>query len=129
MYFLNNLSCHKRNKDLILDMFNKTTNFLLIFILSFFMTSCAQKKVENMKVDPKPTISESKKKSVLEKKSCKEKSRIITSNKRFIKFRHDVNEVEEYKEIAANWCMKFSKIPKKSKVRCSRCCDASYFCK
>ncbi len=93
------------------------------------MTSCAQKKVENMKVDPKPTISESKKKSVLEKKSCKEKSRIITSNKRFIKFRHDVNEVEEYKEIAANWCMKFSKIPKKSKVRCSRCCDASYFCK
>ena len=73
--------------------------------------------------------SESKKKSVLEKKSCKEKSRIIISNKRFIKFRHDVNEVEKYKEIAASWCMKFSKIPKKSKVRCSRCCDASYFCK
>ena len=38
-------------------------------------------------------------------------------------------EVEEYRKVAADWCNKFSKIPIKGKLKCGRCCDASYFCK
>ena len=103
--------------------------FFLLISFSFLIVSCAQTKIEKVKENVNQNSVVKKDVSVLEKKSCKEESRIITSTKRFIKFRHDVNEVDKYKEIAANWCMKFSKIPKKSKVRCSRCCDASYFCK
>ena len=42
---------------------------------------------------------------------------------------HDINEVDEYVKVAADWCDRFSKIAVQSRMRCGTCCDASYRCK
>jgi hypothetical protein len=104
------------------NFFLKITIVPLIFLLS----NCANNKVVETS---KPVIVKEEKKSVIEKKSCSERSRVTSSSNSFIKFKHDINEVDEYKKIAAEWCDKFSKIPVQSRLKCGSCCDASYRCK
>ncbi|MDA9171275.1 hypothetical protein N9O69_04270, partial [Alphaproteobacteria bacterium] len=102
--------------------------FLKIMLIPFIflITNCANNKtVENSK----PVIIKEEKKTVIEKKSCKEKSRVRTADETFIQFRHDVSEVDNYKKVAFEWCEKFSKIAISGKLKCGSCCDASYFCK
>ena len=105
---------------------------IIVIPLIFLLSNCASNKVmETSKPvqTPKPVVVKDEKKSVIEKKSCQERSRITTSKNTFIKFRHDINEVDEYKKIAAEWCYKFGKIAVQSRLRCGSCCDASYRCK
>ena len=104
-------------------------NFIHIILISllFVLTNCT---TNNAIIHEKPVvIKKEEKKTVIEKKSCSEKSRITIAKETFIQFRHDISEVEEYRKVAADWCDKFSKIPIKGKLKCGRCCDASYFCK
>ena len=104
-------------------------NFIHIILISllFVLTNCT---TNNAIIHEKPVvIKKEEKKTVIEKKSCSEKSRVTVAKETFIQFRHDINEVEEYRKVAADWCDKFSKIPVKGKLKCGRCCDASYFCK
>jgi len=104
-------------------------NFIHIILISllFVLTNCT---TNNAIIHEKPVvIKKEEKKTVIEKKSCSEKSRVTVAKETFIQFRHDINEVEEYRKVAADWCDKFSKIPIKGKLKCGRCCDASYFCK
>ena len=104
-------------------------NFIHIILISllFVLTNCT---TNNAIIHEKPVvIKKEEKKTVIEKKSCSEKSRITIAKETFIQFRHDISEVEEYRKVAADWCEKFSKIPVKGKLKCGRCCDASYFCK
>ena len=104
-------------------------NFIHIILISllFVLTNCT---TNNAIIHEKPVvIKKEEKKTVIEKKSCSEKSRVIIAKETFIQFRHDISEVEEYRKVAADWCDKFSKIPIKGKLKCGRCCDASYFCK
>ena len=114
-------------------------NFIHIILISllFVLTNCTtnnaiihEKPVVIKKEKKKPVVlKKEEKKTVIEKKSCSEKSRVTVAKETFIQFRHDINEVEEYRKVAADWCDKFSKIPVKGKLKCGRCCDASYFCK
>ena len=104
------------------NFFLKITIVPLIFLLS----NCANNKVVETS---KPVIVKEVKKSVIEKKSCSEKSRVTVAQDTFIQFRHDISEVEDYRKVAADWCDRFSKIPVKGKLKCGACCDASYFCK
>ena len=105
---------------------------LAIIPLFFLLSNCASNKVVETS---KPVIikeekkSFAKKKTVIEKKSCSERSRVTSSSNRFIKFKHDINEVDEYVKVAADWCERFSKIAVQSRLRCGTCCDASYRCK
>ena len=92
----------------------------------FLLSNCANNKPV---VVSKPIIEKQEKKSVVVQKSCKEKSRIRTSDNTFILFRHDITEIEEYRKVATDWCNGFSKIPIEGKLKCGSCCDASYFCK
>ena len=92
----------------------------------FLLTNCASNKVVQ---NPKPVIVQQEKKSVIETKTCSEKSRVTIAKETFIQFRHDISEVDEYKKVAADWCNKFLKIPVKGKLKCGTCCDASFFCK
>ena len=104
-------------------------NFIHIILISllFVLTNCT---TNNAIIHEKPVvIKKEEKKTVIEKKSCSEKSRVTVAKETFIQFRHDISEVEEYRKVAADWCDKFSKIPIKGKLKCGRCCDASYFCK
>ena len=104
-------------------------NFIHIILISllFVLTNCT---TNNAIIHEKPVVlKKEEKKTVIEKKSCSEKSRVTVAKETFIQFRHDINEVEEYRKVAADWCDKFSKIPIKGKLKCGRCCDASYFCK
>ena len=104
-------------------------NFIHIILISllFVLTNCT---TNNAIIHEKQVvIKKEDKKTVIEKKSCSEKSRITIAKETFIQFRHDISEVEEYRKVAADWCDKFSKIPVKGKLKCGRCCDASYFCK
>ena len=104
-------------------------NFIHIILISllFVLTNCT---TNNAIIHEKPVvIKKEEKKTVIEKKSCSEKSRVTVAKETFIQFRHDISEVEEYRKVAADWCDKFSKIPIKGKLICGRCCDASYFCK
>ena len=104
-------------------------NFIHIILISllFVLTNCT---TNNAIIHEKPVvIKKEEKKTVIEKKSCSEKSRVTVAKETFIQFRHDISEVEEYRKVAADWCDKFSKIPVKGKLKCGRCCDASYFCK
>ena len=104
-------------------------NFIHIILISllFVLTNCT---TNNAVIHEKPVvIKKEEKKTVIEKKSCSEQSRVTVAKENFIQFRHDISEVEEYRKVAADWCDKFSKIPIKGKLKCGRCCDASYFCK
>ena len=104
-------------------------NFIHIILISllFVLTNCT---TNNAIIHEKPVvIKKEEKKTVIEKKSCSEKSRVTVAKETFIQFRHDISEVEEYRKVVADWCDKFSKIPVKGKLKCGRCCDASYFCK
>ena len=104
-------------------------NFIHIILISllFVLTNCT---TNNAIIHEKPVVlKKEEKKTVIEKKSCSEKSRVTVAKETFIQFRHDISEVEEYRKVAADWCDKFSKIPIKGKLKCGRCCDASYFCK
>ena len=105
-----------------------TKSLLKILIpLIFLLSSCSTNKMVEQE---KPTVViKEEKKTVIEKKSCSENSRVTVAKETFIQFRHDINEVEEYRKVAADWCNKFSKIPIKGKLKCGTCCDASYFCK
>ena len=106
----------------------------IIFSSIFLLSSCANNKVVEkqqpviIKEKNQPIIKEEKK-SVIETKSCSEKSRVTIAKETFIQFRHDISEVDEYKKVAVDWCYKFLKIPVKGKLKCGTCCDASYFCK
>ncbi len=111
-----------------------TKILLKILIPSIFLLSnCSTNKIVEKEKPPvvvKPSVVvKEEKKTVIEKKSCSEKSRVTVAKETFIQFRHDINEVEEYRIVAADWCDKFSKIPIKGKLKCGTCCDASYFCK
>lgn len=100
---------------------------IILICLLFVLTNCT---TNNAIIHEKPVvIKKEEKKTVIEKKSCSEKSRVTVAKETFIQFRHDISEVEEYRKVAADWCGKFSKIPIKGKLKCGRCCDASYFCK
>ena len=106
-------------------------NFKLLFKivvipLTFLLSNCSSNKVFQTS---QPHATKEKKKSIIEKKSCSERSRVTIAKETFIQFRHDINEVDEYRKVAADWCNKFSKIPVKGKLKCGTCCDASYFCK
>ena len=99
---------------------------IIVIPLIFLLSNCSTGKV----VQTSQTYeTKEKKKSVIDKKSCSENSRITIAKETFIQFRHDINEVDEYRKVAADWCDKFSKIPIKGKLKCGRCCDSSYFCK
>ena len=105
---------------------------IIIVPLIFLLSNCASNKVVETS---KPVIVKEEKKSVIEKKtviekkSCFERSRVTSSSNRFIKFKHDINEVDEYVQVAADWCERFSKIAVQSRLKCGTCCDASYRCK
>ena len=99
---------------------------IIIIPLLFLLSNCANNKVIEQ---PKPVIKKQDNRSVIEKKSCSEKSRVTVAQDTFIQFRHDISEVEDYRKVAADWCDRFSKIPVKGKLKCGACCDASYFCK
>ena len=105
---------------------NIRTFFQIIIPSLFLLTNCASNKVVQK---PKPVIVQEEKKSVIETKSCSEKSRVTVAKETFIQFRHDISEVNEYKKVAADWCNQFLKIPVKGKLKCGTCCDASFFCK
>ena len=116
-------------------MYNINFKFLLKMIvipLIFLISNCASNKVVEtskpviIKEEKKPVV---EKKTVIEKKSCSERSKVTSSSNKFIKFRHDINEVDEYVKVAADWCDRFSKIAVQSRLRCGTCCDASYRCK
>lgn len=111
---------------------------IIIIPLIFLLSNCASNKVVEtskpviIKEEKKPVVEKksiAKKKTVIEKKSCSERSRVTSSSNKFIKFKHDINEVDEYVKIAADWCNRFSKIAVQSRLRCGTCCDASYRCK
>ena len=99
--------------------------FLKIMLIPFIflVSNCASNKIVETS---KPVI---EKKTVIEKKSCFERSRVTSSSNSFIKFKHDINEVDEYVQVAADWCERFSKIAVQSRLKCGTCCDASYRCK
>jgi hypothetical protein len=107
-----------------MKLINSNFFFKIILIPFIFLVSnCASNKVVETS---KPVI---EKKTVIEKKSCLERSRVTSSSNRFIKFKHDINEVDEYVQVAADWCERFSKIAVQSRMKCGTCCDASYRCK
>jgi len=116
-----------------MKLINSNFFFKIILIPFIFLVSnCASNKVVEtsnpviITEEKKPVI---EKKTVIEKMSCFERSRVTSSSNRFIKFKHDINEVDEYVQVAADWCERFSKIAVQSRMKCGTCCDASYRCK
>ena len=99
---------------------------ILLISFIFLLSNCANNKIVEK---PSPIIVQEEKKSIIEKKSCAEKSRVTVAKDSFIQFRHDLSEVDEYKKVAADWCNRFSKIPVRGKLKCGTCCDSSFFCK
>jgi len=104
------------------NFFFKITIIPLIFLLS----NCANNKVIE---SSNSTIVKEEKKSVIEKKICSERSKVTSSTNNYIRFKHDISEVDEYNKVAAEWCSKFSKIAIRSKLNCGSCCNASYRCR